>query len=102
MKDMAIRWSRWVATGPAPPGMRPVPCTVILSRVSSTARWIASDDPAKLKAFQSEHRGASATDRDGAPVFMAKDGWEVGYITQRNPDIRFTATKERRLGALAE
>ena len=67
-----------------------------------TARWIASDDPAKLKAFQSEHRGASATDRDGAPVFMAKDGWEVGYITQRNPDIRFTATKERRLGALAE
>jgi peptide chain release factor 3 len=67
-----------------------------------TARWVASDDPAKLKAFQSEHRGASATDRDGAPVFMAKDGWEVGYITQRNPDIRFTATKERRLGALAD
>ncbi|MBK6414816.1 peptide chain release factor 3 [Sphingopyxis sp.] len=67
-----------------------------------TARWIASDDPAKLKAFQSEHRGASATDRDGAPVFMAKDGWEVGYITQRNPDIRFTATKERRLGAMAD
>ena len=63
-----------------------------------TARWIASDDPAKLKTFQAEHRGASATDRDGAPVFMAKDGWEVGYITQRNPDIRFTATKERRLG----
>ncbi|MBL8650638.1 MAG: peptide chain release factor 3 [Sphingopyxis sp.] len=67
-----------------------------------TARWIASDDAAKLKAFQSEHRGASATDRDGAPVFMAKDGWEVGYITQRNSDIRFTATKERRLGMLAE
>ena len=59
-------------------------------------RWIASDDPAKLKAFQSEHRGASATDRDGAPVFMAKDAWEVGYVTQRHPAIRFTATKERR------
>jgi peptide chain release factor 3 len=60
-----------------------------------TARWIASDDPAKLKAFQADHRGAAAADRDGAPVFMAKDVWEVGYVTQRNPDIRFTATKER-------
>ncbi|WP_257551183.1 peptide chain release factor 3 [Sphingopyxis sp. DBS4] len=61
-----------------------------------TARWIASDDPAALKAFQADHRGASATDRDGAPVFMAKDAWEVGYVTQRHPAIRFTATKERR------
>jgi len=60
-----------------------------------TARWIASDDPAALKAFQADHRGASAADRDGAPVFMAKDAWEVGYVTQRHPAIRFTATKER-------
>ncbi len=60
-----------------------------------TARWIASDDAAALKAFQADHRGASATDRDGAPVFMAKDAWEVGYVIQRHPAIRFTATKER-------
>ena len=60
-----------------------------------TARWIASDDAAVLKAFQADNRGAAATDRDGAPVFMAKDAWEVGYVTQRNPSIRFTATKER-------
>ena len=57
---------------------------------------LASDDAAALKAFQADHRGASATDRDGAPVFMAKDVWEVGYVTQRHPAIRFTATKERR------
>jgi peptide chain release factor 3 len=61
-----------------------------------TARWITSDDALVLKAFQSEHRGASAADRDGAPVFMAKDQWELGYITQKNAGIRFTATKERR------
>ena len=61
-----------------------------------TARWIASDDAAALKAFQSEHRGASAADRDGAPVFMAKDAWELGYVAQKNAGIRFTATKERR------
>lgn len=61
-----------------------------------TARWITCDDAATLKSFQSEHRGASAADRDGAPVFMAKDAWELGYVAQKNPDIRFTATKERR------
>jgi len=64
-----------------------------------TARWIASDDAAALKAFQADHRGAAATDRDGAPVFMAKDAWEVGYVTQRHPAIRFTATRERRFAA---
>jgi peptide chain release factor 3 len=60
-----------------------------------TARWIASDDATALKAFQADNRAGAATDRDGAPVFMAKDAWEVGYVTQRNPAIRFTATKER-------
>ncbi len=63
-----------------------------------TARWVACDDANKLKQFQSDNRGASAHDRDGAPVFMAKDAWEVNYVMQRNPDIRFTATKERKFG----
>ncbi len=60
-----------------------------------TARWIASDDVAALKTFTSLHRTAIASDRDEAPVFMAKDGWELNYVTGRNPLIRFTATKER-------
>ena len=60
-----------------------------------TARWISSDSEADLKAFGSSHRSAVATDRDGAPVFMAKDLWELQFHEQRNPSIRFTATKER-------
>jgi peptide chain release factor 3 len=60
-----------------------------------TARWIASDNDADLKAFTANHRSAVATDRDGAPVFMAKDLWELSFHEQRNPSIRFTATKER-------
>ncbi|HWH17912.1 MAG TPA: EF-Tu/IF-2/RF-3 family GTPase, partial [Allosphingosinicella sp.] len=60
-----------------------------------TARWIASDSEADLKAFIGTHRSAVATDRDGAPVFMAKDLWELNYHEGRNPTIRFTATKER-------
>ncbi|TVV76845.1 peptide chain release factor 3 [Sphingomonas solaris] len=60
-----------------------------------TARWIASDDAVVMKGFAADHRGAMASDHDGEPVFMAKDDWELGYVSQRNPAIRFTATKER-------
>jgi peptide chain release factor 3 len=59
-----------------------------------TARWIAGD-PKDLDAFASLHRGALAQDRDGALVFMAKDAWELNYVKERNPALRFSATKER-------
>jgi peptide chain release factor 3 len=60
-----------------------------------TARWISAEDPAHLKAFVDTHKSAVATDRDGAPVFMAKDLWELNFHESRNPNLRFTATKER-------
>jgi peptide chain release factor 3 len=59
-----------------------------------TARWITGDAK-ELDAFSGLHRGALAADRDGALVFMAKDGWELNYVTERNPSLRFSATKER-------
>ncbi len=61
----------------------------------NTARWLAAENAADLKAFVDTHRSAVATDRDGAPVFMAKDLWELNFHEGRNPKIRFTATKER-------
>ena len=60
-----------------------------------TARWIGADDAAALKAFMDGKKGALAEDRDGAPVYMARDAWELNYTAERNPDIRFTATRER-------
>jgi peptide chain release factor 3 len=60
-----------------------------------TARWITSDSPATMKDFISQHRTAIANDRDGAPVFMAKDGWELNYVMGKSEAIRFSATKER-------
>jgi peptide chain release factor 3 len=59
-----------------------------------TARWIAGGAK-DLDAFASIHRGALARDRDGALVFMAKDAWELNYVKERNPALRFSATKER-------
>jgi peptide chain release factor 3 len=60
----------------------------------SAARWI-SGDKAKLEAFMEKSRASLAKDLDGAPVFLAKNAWDVGYVSEKNPDIRFTKTKER-------
>jgi peptide chain release factor 3 len=61
-----------------------------------TARWIASEDAAELQKFKDGHKGNMAEDRDGAPVFMAKSGWELRYSAEKFPKIQFTATRERR------
>lgn len=60
-----------------------------------TARWISSDDAVALKQFLDVNRSALAKDRDGNPVFMAKTAWEVGYVAERYPKVKFAATRER-------
>ena len=40
-------------------------------------------DPAKLKAFLDANRGALAEDRDGAPVYLARNAWELDYIQRQ-------------------
>jgi peptide chain release factor 3 len=59
-----------------------------------TARWI-SGEPAALKNFADINRAAMAKDRDGNPVFLAKSAWEVNYVAERYPDVKFAATRER-------
>lgn len=61
----------------------------------SLARWISSDDAAKLEQFLERNRSASAKDLDEMPVFLAKNAWEIGYISEKNPDIIFSSSKER-------
>jgi peptide chain release factor 3 len=61
----------------------------------NAARWLSADDPKKVTAFLEANKGAAAKDLDGAPVYLAKSAWDVGYMSDRNPDIRFTKTKER-------
>ncbi|MGE0773948.1 MAG: peptide chain release factor 3 [Sphingomonadaceae bacterium] len=61
-----------------------------------TARWITAEDDKILEEFKGLHRSAMAEDRDGAPVFMAKDSWELNYVEGKSSGIRFSATKDRR------
>jgi len=61
-----------------------------------TARWLSSDDAAKLKYFVDKNTVNMAEDIDGDPVFLAKSAWDIGYAQEKNPDIKFLTTKERR------
>lgn len=58
-----------------------------------TARWMHCDDPAVLKAFIDTNRSAVANDHDGDPVFMARNSWHLNDAVDKNPKIKFTATK---------
>ncbi|MEM1053663.1 MAG: peptide chain release factor 3 [Pseudomonadota bacterium] len=60
----------------------------------ATARWLKGDDKA-LSEFEGFNRANLARDRDGDLVFMAKSPWDVNYQIEKNPDLTFSATKER-------
>ncbi len=59
-----------------------------------TARWISAS-PADTEKFIAANRGQMAEDRDGAPVFLAKSAWELGYVSGKFPDVKFAKTRER-------
>jgi peptide chain release factor 3 len=59
-----------------------------------TARWVSGDD-ANLERLVSTYRNQMATDRDGAPVFLAKSAWELGYVAEKFKALRFAKTRER-------
>jgi peptide chain release factor 3 len=60
----------------------------------ATARWIKGDEKT-LDEFASFNRANVAKDRDGDMVFMAKSPWDVTYQVEKNPQLTFSATKER-------
>jgi peptide chain release factor 3 len=59
------------------------------------ARWISGETRADVEAFLDRNKAQSAADLDGAPVFLGKSVWEIGYVQERYPKIRFTSTRER-------
>jgi peptide chain release factor 3 len=59
-----------------------------------TARWV-DGAPAEVEKFRDANKGQMAEDRDGAPVFLAKSNWELGYVGGKFPNIKFLKTRER-------
>jgi peptide chain release factor 3 len=61
-----------------------------------TARWIFSEDTARLKVFIEQNRSAMSEDREGAPVYLVRNAWELNRMKENFPEITFSATRERR------
>jgi peptide chain release factor 3 len=59
------------------------------------ARWISADTRSDLDAFIEKSASQMAEDVDNAPVFLGKSAWEIGYVQDKNPKIRFSSVKER-------
>ena len=50
---------------------------------------------ARARRFVEAKRSALAEDRDGNPVYLARNGWDLGRVQEDFPKVRFTATRER-------
>jgi peptide chain release factor 3 len=61
-----------------------------------TARWIFSEDAARLKIFIEQNKSAMSEDREGAPVYLVRNTWELNRMKDNFPEITFSATRERR------
>ncbi len=59
------------------------------------ARWVSAENRADLEAFVEKSASQMAADVDDAPVYLGKSAWEIGYVREKNPKIRFSDTKER-------
>jgi peptide chain release factor 3 len=58
------------------------------------ARWLSGTE-AEIEKFSAGNRGGMAADRDGAPVFLAKSAWELGYVVEKFPKVKLLKTRER-------
>lgn len=60
----------------------------------TVCRWISATDQDRLQSFMERHRGAMASDLDGAPVFMAPSAFELRYELDRADGITATEIKD--------
>ncbi len=60
----------------------------------STARWIESDNEAKLEEFKKRYKTSLAYDTAEALTFLAPDKWRLNYVMKEWPEIKFHQTRE--------
>jgi peptide chain release factor 3 len=61
------------------------------------ARWVEGE-PAEVKRFIEANRVAMAEDHDQAPVFLARNAWDLNTTMRDWPSLRFSATREQARG----
>ena len=60
----------------------------------TTARWVGSDDPARLEAFRRRNDSRLAFDGAGNLAYLAPTMVNLNLAAERWPDIEFRATRE--------
>ena len=58
------------------------------------ARWIEGE-AAEVKRFVDANRSAVAEDHDNAPVYLARNSWDLNTTIREWPALRFSATREQ-------
>lgn len=60
-----------------------------------TARWIDCDDKVQLQKFLDASAANIAQDHDGANVFLARNAWHLGKVSEDFPKIVLRKTREQ-------
>ena len=60
-----------------------------------TARWIGGADRNEVARFVEANRAALCTDRNGTPVYLVRNVWELQRVQKAWPAITFATTWER-------
>ncbi|MDR2431213.1 MAG: peptide chain release factor 3 [Candidatus Margulisbacteria bacterium] len=60
------------------------------------AYWIGAAEEKHLREFQAEKPLRIMLDIEGKPVFLFKGAWEIRFIQEQFPQIKFYRTSERR------
>ncbi len=60
----------------------------------ATARWIEGER-GEVERFIEANRSACAEDHDNAPVYLARNAWDLNATTRDWPSLRFGATREQ-------
>lgn len=66
----------------------------------TVCRWISAQDPAELTRFIDSHRADIAHDLDGAPVFLAQNGFSLNYEAERWKAITFATYRDYQVRAV--
>lgn len=60
-----------------------------------TARWVGCDDKAQLEKFKNASQMNLAEDHDGELVFLARNAWHLGKVSEDFPQIVLKKTREQ-------
>ena len=66
-----------------------------MGKIMSLSEQFDEAEEKKLKEFEKSQQANLADDRDGCPVFLARNAWELDYIAKKWPGIRFNEVRER-------